>query len=190
VAARDRIAANVHLLMSDGPDAYERVLVTPTHVVLVRRSGIIDLVSHSDAEAQIRAGQPAIPRKIDVGVGPMGRTMFAEEGPGGTVRLYRQLPHAASGEIPSTGGFTSFALTEADAYHPFGAAGKTVTITIPRSMLERVKSGELGGTGWTGGGMGMDVIEEVQVDTGVLKKHLDAPSPAPQGAPPSGSKTP
>jgi hypothetical protein len=99
--------------------------------------------------------------------------MFAEAGPNGTVRLYRQLPRAAHGEIWATDGLTSFALTEDDAFHPWGEAGHTVAITIPRALLDRVGTGELGGTGWLGkGGVGIDVIQEVQIDTATLKSYL------------------
>jgi hypothetical protein len=176
-AAAKAITANVHLLMEGGPEKYERVFVSPTHVALVRRSGIIDLVSHADAEAQIRSGQPMTPRRVDIGWGPRGRIMFAEEGPGGTIRLYRQLPQAAHGDLVTPDGYTSFALTEADAYHPFGPPGKTVTLSIPRPMFDRVVKGELGGTGWAGGGgLGIDVEEEMQIDSRVLKAQLEAPT--------------
>lgn len=172
--ALKRLTENVHLLMTGGPERYDRVLVTPTLVALVRRSGIIDLISHTDAEAQIRTGQPSTPNKIAIGYGPKGFPMMAEEGPGGTIRLYRQLPSAAKGEVFATHPLTSFALTEDDAFHPWGAPGKTITITIPRRLFDRVLSGELGGTGWAGGrGIGVDVLGEVQIDTPALKAFLE-----------------
>jgi hypothetical protein len=174
-AASQRLADGLHLLMPEGADAYEKVVIGPTHLALVRRSGIIDVVAHSDAEAQVHAG-PARASRIEVGSGPRGNALYAEEGPGGTIRLYRQLPLAAKGEISSRDGFTSFALTAGDAYHPFDAAGKTVTLSIPRSLFERVRSGELGGTGWAGnGGIGIDVLEEVQIDSRALRLHLGHP---------------
>ncbi len=167
------IEANVHLLMSAGPDAYEHVMITPSHVALVRKSGVVDLVSHADAKAQIATGKPHENKKVQLGVGPRGFPLWGEDAPNGSLRLYRQLPKAAKGEVFATDGFTSFALTEADAFHPWGEAGQTVTITIPHELLERIKTGELGGTGWIGlGGLAIDVVQEVQIDTKVLKAHL------------------
>lgn len=167
------ITDNVHLLMSAGPDAYESVLVTPTHVALTRKTGIIDLVSHADAKQQIASGQVHENKRIQLGVGPRGFPLMGEEGPNGTVRLYRQLPKAANGEVSATDEFTSFALTAADAFHPWGEAAQTVSITIPHELLGRIETGELGGTGWRGlGGIAIDVVQEVQIDTKVLKAHL------------------
>lgn len=167
------IEANVHLLMSAGPEAYDQVLVTPSHVALVRKSGIVDLVSHADAKAQIASGKAHENKRVQIGIGPRGFPLFGEEGPNGSLRLYRQLPVTAKGEVPSVDDFTSFALTGDDAFHPWGEAGHTVTITIPHELLERIKTGELGGTGWLGqGGIAIDVVQEVQIQTNVLKAHL------------------
>ncbi len=167
------IEQNVHLLMSAGPEAYDQVLVTPSHVALVRKSGIVDLVSHADAKAQIASGKAHENKRVQIGIGPRGFPLFGEEGPNGSLRLYRQLPVTAKGEVPSIDDFTSFALTGDDAFHPWGEAGHTVTITIPHELLERIKTGELGGTGWLGhGGIAIDVVQEVQIETKVLKAHL------------------
>lgn len=167
------IADNVHLLMSAGADAYDSVMVTPSHVALVRKSGVIDLVSHADAKAQIATGKPHENKRIQLGIGPKGFPLMGEEAPNGQIRLYRQLPKAAKGEVSATDEFTSFALTEADAYHPWGEAAQTVTITIPHELLGRIETGELGGTGWRGlGGIAIDVVQEVQIQTPVLKAHL------------------
>jgi hypothetical protein len=167
------IADNVHLLMSAGPDAYEHVMVTPSHVALVRRSGIVDLVSHADAKAQIATGKPHENKRVQLGIGPRGFPLWGEDAPNGSLRLYRQLPVTAKGEVPSIDEFTSFALTGDDAFHPWGEAGQTVTITIPHELLDRITTGELGGTGWRGlGGIAIDVAQEVQIDTKVLKAHL------------------
>lgn len=167
------ILDNVHLLMPGGTDGYAHVMVTPTHVALVRKSGIVDLVSHADAKAQIATGKAHEDKRIEIGIGPRGFPLMAEEGPNGTVRLYRQLPKAANGEVPSVDEHTSFALTVADAFHPWGESAHTVTITVPHELLKRVESGELGGTGWRGiGGIGIDVVQEVQIETRVLRAHL------------------
>lgn len=167
------IVDNVHLLMSSGPDAYEHVMVTPSHVALVRKSGVIDLISHADAKAQIATGKPHENKRVQLGVGPRGFPLYGEEAPNGQLRLYRQLPKASKGEVSATDAFTSFALTEADAYHPWGDPGHTVTITIPHELLDRIVTGELGGTGWRGlGGIAIDVAQEVQIETPVLRAHL------------------
>lgn len=171
--AAKEISEHLHLLMPGGTEKFERAFVTPTHVALVRKSGIIDVLTHEDAQAQIKTGQPIEPKRVEVGYGPKGFPVFAEEAPNGKIRLYRQLPKAAHGEISATDDFTSFALTEADAFHPWGEAGQTVTITIPRALLDRITTGELGGTGWVGkGGIAIDVVQEVQISTPILKSYL------------------
>ena len=159
----------MHLLGKPG-ELYERAYVSDSHVALVRKSGIIDLVTTQDAAAHVKAGKAVSNESVNVGVGARGRYMLAEHGPNNTLRLYRQLPKKAAGQVASTDGNTSFALTKADAYHPFGEPGKTVTVAVPRVLFDKALSGELGGSGWTGGGIGIDVLEEVQIDSSHVKK--------------------
>ena len=161
--------------MADGPDAYERVLMTPAHVALVRRSGDYRFDSHADAEAA-SPGAPMTRKRIETGVGPKGRPMFAERAPPAPLSL-SPAPRRREGRSRHARGLHVVrAHSIDDAYHPFGEAGKTVTLSIPRALFERVRTGELGGTGWEGrGGLGIDVVEEVQIDSKVLKEHLAAP---------------
>mgnify|MGYP001612461684 CR=1 FL=1 len=88
------------------------------------------------------------------------------------MRLYRQLPAKAAGDIHSTDFYTSFALKPDAALHPYGPSGKTVSISIPRNLFDRAVNGEIGGAGWRGGGVGIDEPTEVQIESRVLRELL------------------
>ncbi len=168
-----RIAKQVHLLMHQPAESYEKVVLMPSAVALVRKDGVVDVINRKDAEAQIASGQPVGREQTQVGIKPRGFPVLAEHGPNNTYRLYRQLPLVAHGEIASKDGHTSFALSGRDAYHPFGEAGKTVTLSVPRHVFDAAMNGELGGAGWAGTGphLGIDVVEEIQIDSGHVRKH-------------------
>ncbi|MCC6746146.1 MAG: hypothetical protein IT371_00720 [Deltaproteobacteria bacterium] len=164
-------------LMPFGPAGYQEVLVTPRHLAFRRQPtvdgcAVVDLLRFEDAAAQLATGRSLALAKTCVGHAGAGREVRAEVGPVDTLRLYRQLPARAEGDVASTDGFTSFALSLADAFHPFGAAGPTVAFCVPRPLFDRAVRGEAGGTGWTGGGLGIDVEEEVQLDTHALRPLL------------------
>ena len=169
-----RIAKHLHLLMHQGVDAYDKVVLTPNVVALVRKDGLVDVIRRADAEAQVATGKPVGQERVAVGAKARGMTVWAEAGPGDTFRLYRQLPVAANGEIASShSGYTSFALSHGDAFHPFGTAGKTVTLSVPRTLFNRAANGELGGAGFTHSPgahtLGIDVVEEIQIDSAHVK---------------------
>jgi hypothetical protein len=171
VSARSALVDGVHLLMPAG-ETYDRVLVTNTHVALERHSGIVDVVPLDHALAHVKRGQPLSRDRVEMGSGPGGRPIWGEVGPGDTIRLYRQLPGRALGDIASSHAFTSFALSMDDAFHPYRWPGQTVTLALPRSLVDQAVSGELGGAGWAGGGLALDVLEEVQIKSEALRLHL------------------
>ncbi len=174
-ASQSHLSDNLHLLMPAGPDVYQRVVITPEHVLMERHDGIIDVVKRSDAEAQIQSGQNIPTEKIEVGLLPRMVPLFAEHGPAGTVRLYRELPVNAKGEIASSDFNTSFALDGKDALHPFGSAGRKVSISVPRSFFDRAANGEIGGAGWLESGMNypIDTPSELQINSGHLRNLLN-----------------
>jgi hypothetical protein len=172
--ARAQLADRVHLLMQPG-ESYDRVLVTDTHVALERRSGILDLMSLDQALTHVGRGQPLTKAKVELGSGPGGRPIWGEVGPEDSIRLYRQLPGRALGDVASWHAFTSFALSVDDAFHPYKWPSRIVTLSLPRTLVDRAASGELGGAGWTGnGGLALDVLEELQISSDALRLHLGA----------------
>lgn len=175
------IAENAHLLVPGGSAQvarYARVVVTPTHVALVRHDGVIDVVRHEDASAQIARGTHVPVEKEYIAT--VGHTALRlEHGPGDTVRLYRQLPVAAKGEIASSYELTSFAIDHEDAFHPFGKPATTVSLAVPRAVYQGAVDTTHGGTGWSGGGIGIDVLGEVQIDTHLIKVLQPAPAAKP-----------
>ncbi len=169
LARINRARAGYALLFPTGAVRHVRVMRSDSHVILERPDGVLDVVRHSDANAQIQTGQnvqSAPAAEFRVG---HARWIRYEAGPNGTVRVYRQLPRTAGGKIASTHALTSFALTARDALHPFGERGITVCVAIPRDLLDAAVAGSLGGAGWSGGGLGIDVFEEVQIDSKALR---------------------
>lgn len=163
------LVEGLHLLVGKNAD---RILVSPRHVAIVRSDGTIDILRRADAEAQVRSGLPVPDAPLNVGRGVRG-PLLAEQGPAGSVRLFRQLPERAGSDIASTDFYTSFALGREAALHPFGPAGKTVSVSIPRALFDRAVNGEIGGSGWLGGGMGIDEPTEVQIESRVLRDFLE-----------------
>ncbi len=166
------IVRGLPLLMRAGESSYEHVVLTTEHVIMKRKDGVFEVTRLADALTQIRSGQHSPTDKVRVGLGPRGFGLHAENGPAATYWLYRQLPQKAHGEIASSSGLTSFALSVADAYHPFGQAGRTVALAVPKLLFDRAAGGEIGGAGWTGHGVGIDVLEEIQFDSVPLAKEL------------------
>ena len=181
------LAAHAHLLVPGGaPNVkqYARVVVSPTHVALVRHDGVVELVRHEDAKVQIARGTPVSTEREHVA--QVGRTaLHLEHGPGDTVRLYRQLPEAAKGETASKDHLTSFALSHDDAYHPFGPPGTTVVVAMPRALYQGAVDQTHGGTGWSGGGMGIDVLGEVQIESHLVRGVTPAASTPAASTPPA-----
>ncbi len=170
-----RLVRGLPLLMRSGEESYDSAVLTSEHVILKRKDGVFEVTRRADAEVQIRSGQTSPTDKVRVGLGPRGISLQAERGPAATFWLYRQLPDASHGQIASSSGATSFALSIADAYHPFGKPGQTVALAVPVLLFNRAVSGEIGGSGWGGFGMGIDVLEEIQFDSTPLARELHLP---------------
>jgi len=168
------LGAAVHRLMPDTPVGVERVLITPTHVALIHGSGLVDLVRRQDARSQIATRTVQSKTSCAVGIGVRGFPINATRGPADTILLYRQLPTAARGEVASRDGNTSFALGQGDAYHPFGTAGKTVRLAMPRATFDRAVQGTEGAVGWNnlgdGYSTGLEVLTEVQIPSSRIRE--------------------
>jgi hypothetical protein len=166
------LARQIHKLMPDGPAAYDRVLITPAHVALLRKGGPVELIRRADAEAQLGSGQPLGRDRLNVGIRAGLFPIFAEAGPGDTVFLYRQLPASSCGEIASTDCHTSFALGAEDAFHPFGRPGKTVRLAVPRKSFDNAVNGVAGAVGWNDLGHGYDTGLEVETEVQIPSSHV------------------
>jgi len=166
------LARRIDKLMPDGPAAYDRVLITPAHVALLRKGGPVELIRRADAEAQLRTGQPLGRDRLNVGIRAGLFPIFAEAGPGDTVFLYRQLPASSCGEIASTDCHTSFALGAEDAFHPFGRPGKTVRLAVPRKSFDDAVNGVAGAVGWNNLGHGYDTGLEVETEVQIPSSHV------------------
>lgn len=168
-----QLARSLAGLIPEGGGSCSRVLITPTLVVLERSNGLVDLMPRADVTAQLKSGSPLPVERQKIGVKSMGRYVYADAGPNGTLMLYRQLPRAARGEVASSGGYTSFALSLEDAFHPFGQAGRTVRVAVPKAALDDAIAGRAGGVGWCGQdgySLGIDVEEEVQIPSAKVRQ--------------------
>jgi hypothetical protein len=169
-----QLAAGVHRLMPKGPQGYEKTLITPSHVALVHSSGLIELIRRPDAQAQISSRKVTTGERFSVGIGGRGFPIMARKGPADTVLLYRQLPVKSGGQISSTDINTSFALSKADAFHPFGKQGKTVRLAMPRKTFNDAVEGKKGAVGWNNFGdgysTGLEVLTEVQIQSNSIRK--------------------
>lgn len=168
-----RLAQQIHRLMPSHGD-YEKVLITPDHVALQRKDGIHEVIRRHDAMQHILQNKQLTPKKIEVGIGWRGSSIWAEKGPNKTVFLYRQLPGRAEGQISSSHGNTSFALGKEDALHPFGNQGPTVRVAVPAAVFTKAVDGKEGAVGWNNYGdgysTGLEVLTEVQLSSSRVSK--------------------
>ncbi len=168
-----QLAQQIHRLMPAIKD-YDKVFITPGHVALQRKDGIREVLCRHDAMQHILRNKQLASKKIEVGIGWRGSSIWAEKGPNKTIFLYRQLPQSAKGQISSTDGNTSFALGKGDAMHPFGAAGPTVKVAVPVEIFNRAVDGKEGAVGWNNYGdgysTGLEVLTEVQLSSSRVGK--------------------
>jgi hypothetical protein len=167
------LARRIALLMPSGPAGYKKVLIGPSNVALLRKDGVVEIIRRTDAEVQIASGKTLERVSVQVGIHGPGFPLLAEAGPGATLCLYRQLPKKARGEVASTFVHTSFALGAEDAYHPFGQAGKTVRIAVPRALFDDAVEGRAGAVGWNnlgdGYSTGLEVETEIQIPSSSIR---------------------
>ena len=169
------LARAIHRLMPGGVAEFEQVLITPSHVAMIRTNGLVDVLRRADAEAQVKSGTTFVAQRVPVDIGAVGRSIFAEPGPNRTWFLYRQLPHAL-GDVASRDVHTSFSVDHENAIHPFGAQGKTVRLAIPDELFKNAREGREGAVGWNAFGdgysTGLEVEKEVQIPSKRIRDLL------------------